>query len=76
MSKILVQVRPNSRQESVERSEDGVFIIRVNAPPRDGKANQRVVELLSQHLGVPKSKIELVSGGKSKLKTFKVPERD
>jgi uncharacterized protein len=54
--------------------ENKSFRIKVNAPPEDGKANKKVIELLSDFLKVPKSKIELVSGFKSKKKIFKVSE--
>jgi uncharacterized protein len=73
--KIEVIVRPNSRIELVEVLEENKsFRIKVNAPPEDGKANKKVIELLSDFLKVPKSKIELVSGFKSKKKIFKVSE--
>ncbi len=70
--KITVQVKPNSKKESVERLDDGSFLIRVHVPPIDGKANERVIELLAQHLSVPKSRIELVSGARGKRKIFRV----
>ncbi|MEO0335715.1 MAG: DUF167 domain-containing protein [Pseudomonadota bacterium] len=76
MRRILVNVRPNSSQESIEPAADGHLTVKVNAPARDGKANKRVIELLSKYLGVPKSKIALVSGGKSKTKTFQIVESE
>jgi hypothetical protein len=70
--RILVSVKPNSKQESVIQNSEGTFVVRVNAPPAEGRANRRLIELLAQYFGTSKSKIELVSGSKSKLKTFKV----
>jgi uncharacterized protein (TIGR00251 family) len=70
--KITAQIKPNSRKESVEPTADGTYIIRVNAPPVEGKANERVIELLSTFFNVPKSKIKLTSGQKSKRKVFQV----
>lgn len=70
--KISVSVKPNSRVEKVEQAEDGHYLVRVNAPPTEGKANERVIELLSEYFKVPKSRIELASGGKSKKKVFKI----
>ncbi len=70
--KITVQVKPNSKKEAVERLADGTYVVRVNAPPVEGKANERVIELLAQHLGVPKTRIELVSGHHAKRKRFAV----
>lgn len=70
--KVSVSVKPNSRKEMVEVQGDGSLIVRVNAPPVDGKANERVVELLAKHYNVPKSRIELVSGAASKKKVFEI----
>ncbi|MCB0356890.1 MAG: DUF167 domain-containing protein [Bdellovibrionales bacterium] len=70
--KISVKVKPNAKKEGVEVQADNIFLVRVNAPPIDGKANARVVELLAKHFRLPKSKIELISGHKGKLKIFKV----
>lgn len=70
--KIAVTVKPNSKVEKVEQVEEGHYVVRVNVPPVEGKANKRVIELLSDYFKVPKSRIELASGGKSKKKIFKI----
>lgn len=70
--KISVAVKPNSKKESVEAQADGSYIVRVNAPPVEGRANERVIELLSDFLGRPKSSFELVAGHRGKKKTFLV----
>ena len=69
--KISVLVKPNSRIESVEE-KDGGYLVKVNAPPTEGRANERVIELLSKYLKKSKSSFELVSGHRSKKKVFKV----
>jgi uncharacterized protein (TIGR00251 family) len=70
--KITVTVKPNSKKESVEEQPDGSYLVRVNVPPVDGKANERVIELLAGHFRRPKSLITLVSGPKSKKKIFSI----
>lgn len=70
--KITVQVKPNSKKEMVEMLTDGTYLVRVNAPPVEGKANERVIELLALFFKVSKSRIELVGGHKSKRKVFAV----
>ena len=70
--KLTVQVKPNSKKEMVEMLTDGTYLVRVNAPPVEGKANERVIELLASFFKVPKSRIELVSGHKSKFKVFAI----
>lgn len=72
--KITVAVKPNSKKELVEKNSDGSFTVRVNAPPVEGRANDRVVELLTEHFDCAKSKIQLVGGQKSKKKIFSIPD--
>jgi uncharacterized protein (TIGR00251 family) len=42
---------------------------RVSAPPEDGKANEALVCLLAKALNVGKSKVRIVSGATSRMKT-------
>lgn len=70
--KISVQVKTNSKVESVEVIADGVYQVRVRTPPIDGKANERVRELLAEHLKCPKRSMILISGMKSKKKIFEI----
>ena len=71
--KLTVHVKPNSKHESVEELDDGSLIVKVNAPPTEGKANQRVIKLLSKHFRIPQSEIQLLSGHKGRKKTFLLP---
>lgn len=70
--KISVQVKTNSKIESVEKLLDQNYVVRVRVPPVEGKANERVRELLAEHFGTPKSQVEIVAGPKSKKKIFKI----
>lgn len=70
--KVSVTVKPNSKKESVTINPDGSLVVRVNAPPVDGAANERVIELLAEHFNRAKSKIELISGHQSKHKRFEI----
>ena len=70
--KISVQVKPNSKKEIVEKLEDGSYLVRVNAPPVDGKANEKVIELLAKFFKIRKSAIELISGHRGKKKIFQI----
>ena len=70
--KINVQVKLNSKKQSVQIDENGIYVVRVNARPVDGKANERVQELLAEFFKCGKSSVILVSGHKSKSKTFEI----
>ncbi len=68
--KLTVKVHPNSKNPRLEKSADGLFDIYVKESPQQGKANEAVVEALSEYFKIPKTTITLVRGGKSKIKIF------
>ena len=68
---IPVRVTPNARANKVV-IEGEVIKIGVTAPPADGAANAAVLVLLAKALGVPKSRLKLVHGLKSRDKVFRL----
>ncbi len=46
--------------------------IKVCAPPKDGKANKAVLELLAGHWGCARRDLELVSGATARHKLLKI----
>lgn len=64
---ITFKVKPNAASEKLWLNQDEI-ILSVNAPALDNKANMRVMELLAEIFSVPKSKIEMLSGYRSRLK--------
>jgi uncharacterized protein YggU (UPF0235/DUF167 family) len=63
-----VKVHPNSKKDEVLKKSEDSFEIFVRAKPVDGKANDAVLELLSDHLNIPRSKIRLLRGADSRNK--------
>jgi len=59
---IKVKVSAGAKTEKVEELADGTFKIRVTEPPEKGKANSRVLELVAEYFGIPKSNVILLSG--------------
>jgi uncharacterized protein YggU (UPF0235/DUF167 family) len=55
--KINVRAKTNSRKERVTLMDDGSYLVRVNAPPIEGRANERICELLADFFGVSKSQV-------------------
>jgi len=70
--KISVQIKTNSKIESVEQTADGIYVVRVHTPPIEGRANKRACELLADYFNLSKSSVILVSGQKSRKKIFEV----
>lgn len=71
-SLIRIRLNPRSSRDEVSGLKDGVFRIKVAAPPVEGKANQALMAFLSKALGVPKTRLHLLSGVKSRNKTIRV----
>ncbi|MCP2728415.1 DUF167 domain-containing protein [Limnofasciculus baicalensis] len=67
-----VKVKPNSKQQKIEESEDGTLIVHLKSPPVDGKANKELIDLLAKRFNVPKSKIIIKSGLSSKNKAIEI----
>jgi uncharacterized protein (TIGR00251 family) len=70
--KLTVKVKPNSRKNEVKCAEDGTLTIFVTDPPREGKANEKLIELLAEYLEKPKRCISIVTGFKSKIKIVEI----
>ncbi len=68
--KIVIQVQPNASQNKVARFEDGVWHLRIAAPPVKGKANRELIKFLSDVLGLSKSAITIEKGLTSKRKVI------
>lgn len=69
--KISVRAKPNMKEEKIEKVGD-VFNIYVKEPAKEGKANKAVIELVSEYFNVPKSKIVILRGVKSRYKTIEI----
>lgn len=48
---------------------DGTIKVNLTAPPEDGKANEQLVEVLSDNLGIDQSRIKITRGKTSRNKT-------
>jgi len=70
--KIAVNVVPNAKQAGVLEESENNFRVKVDAPPKEGKANKRLIEVLAQYFDVAKSKIKIVKGEKSRQKIVEI----
>ncbi len=69
---IKVKVKPNAKKNEIKQIEDNFFEIKTTATPEKGKANQKVIEMLSKHFKVPKSRIKIVRGETSREKVIEI----
>jgi uncharacterized protein YggU (UPF0235/DUF167 family) len=66
-----VRVTAHARQNKVVEN-DGALRVYTTTAPENGRANDAVIELLSEYLDVPKSRIKLIKGQTSRDKVFAV----
>ena len=71
-----VRIQPRSSREGIDGWRDGRLLVRVSAPPVDGAANDRLIRVLAHALGVPKTRVSVLHGTKSRDKEILVREMD
>lgn len=67
-----VRVQPRASRNQVVGYQDQVLRVRVTAPPEEGRANDAVVALLAEALGVPKSRVRILQGHTARNKVVSV----
>ncbi len=75
--RLRLKVQPKARRNAVAGAmpdADGgrVMKLAVTAPPEDGKANQAVIALLAEALGVAKAAISVVAGATDRRKLVEI----
>ena len=76
-SALAVRITPRAtRNEIVEVLDDGTIKVRIAAPPADNEANEVLIEYLSEILGVPRSKLDIVAGAVGRDKLISVVDMD
>ena len=70
--RIAVQGHPGAKRNEVVRFEEGVWHIKIAAPPTEGKANKELVEFLSEVLDISKGRINIDKGTASHRKLIEL----
>jgi len=70
--RLAVRVTPGARSEGIELGGERV-LVKVRAKPQDGAANEAVLELLADALGVATSRLQLLRGATSRDKLVQLP---
>ena len=70
--KISVKVKPGSKQNLVERIAEGRYTVRVKEKAIEGRANDAVVELLSEYFDLPRNRIMVIKGLKGRNKVIEL----
>jgi uncharacterized protein (TIGR00251 family) len=71
---VLIDVRvvPRAKRSGLAGQRGDALLVRLQAPPVEGAANEELVEVLSAALGVPRRDVSIVSGERGRQKRVKV----
>ncbi len=61
-TRLHIRLQPNARRNEVVGFQHDVLRLRVTAPPHEGRANKALIDLLSDALGMAKSRIDILRG--------------
>lgn len=69
---IKIHLQPRASKNEILGVHDGALKVRLTSPPVEGAANTLLIKFLAKTLGISKSKIDIVSGEKSRKKRLKI----
>jgi len=75
MTGVEIRLQPRGGRDAVVGERDGAVLIRISAPPVDGKANAALIAFVAKRLGVPKSSVTIVRGEAARNKVIRVDGR-
>jgi hypothetical protein len=65
-------VQPKAGKNELAGVQEGLLKVRLAAPPVEGEANKECIKFLARVFDVPKSRLEIIRGHKSRRKTILV----
>ncbi len=67
-----MRLQPRARENEILGERDGALLVRVTAPPLDGRANEALCALIAKRAGVGKRSVSVVRGASSRDKVIRV----
>jgi len=71
-ARIDIRVQPRAARDEIVGLRNGAVVVRLTAPPVEGKANDALCRLLARRLGVAGSRVTVVRGARSRDKVVHV----
>lgn len=67
--KIFVHARPSSSEIKIEKCGENRYLVFLKARAEDNEANIELLKVMGKYLGIPSTKLRIISGltGKDKL---------
>jgi uncharacterized protein (TIGR00251 family) len=72
VTELRVRLQPRAKRDEVVGERAGLIVIRVTAPPVDGKANDALCRLIAKAAGVAPSKVSVIRGHTAREKVVRV----
>jgi uncharacterized protein len=69
---VRIRLQPRAARDEIVGERAGALLVRLTAPPVEGRANEALCRLLARKLGVAPSRISLLKGTKSRDKVIQV----
>ncbi len=76
MAQIRVRLTPRAARDQIAPGDGDGYLVRVTAPPVDGRANEALRRLVARRAGVAPSRVTLVRGAKSREKVLEIDGLD
>lgn len=65
-------MQPRAKRDEIVSEREGVLVVRVTAPPVEGKANAALCALLARRLHIPKAAVTIVKGHGAREKVVRI----
>jgi uncharacterized protein len=75
-AELRVRLQPRARETGIVDERDGVLVVRVAAPPVEGRANDSLCRLIAKRAGVARGRVTVVRGAASRDKVVRVEGLD
>ena len=75
-TELRVRVQPRAGRDEIAGERGGAILVRVTAPPVDGRANAALVKLLAKRTGVARGRFSVVRGERSRNKLVRIDGLD
>ncbi len=67
-----VRAAPRAKRNAVAGVTGDALKVCVTAPPEDGRANDAIIEVLADWLGVKRRQVEIISGASNRNKVVRI----
>lgn len=71
-TRLRLLIQPKSSKSEIVGPHDGALKVRIAAPPIEGRANEELVEFLSDLLKIPKRDVVIAKGDTGRRKTVEI----